>query len=67
MTIKKTFCDHCGKQIDSMTDYTEMGISCFKKYKQTDLCVKCFDEMWNTINIFCGQAKLKGGVNDGSN
>lgn len=65
MTIKKTFCDHCGKQIDSMTDYTEMGISCLKKYKQTDLCVKCFNMLWAMVDSFCGLAKKKDGEDNG--
>jgi hypothetical protein len=52
MTIKHTFCDHCGKQIDSMTDYTEMGVSLGKNFAETDLCTECNTKLWAVITDF---------------
>ena len=38
-------CDHCGKEIDEMTAFTDMKIDNFIDYIETDLCNKCFHEL----------------------
>lgn len=38
-------CDHCGKEIDEMRDYTEMKIDNFIDYVEADLCSACFREL----------------------
>ena len=38
-------CDHCGKEIDEMRDYTDMPIDNFINYVKADLCSECFREL----------------------
>ena len=38
-------CDHCGKEIDEMKDYSDMKIDNFINYVEADLCSKCFREL----------------------
>lgn len=43
---KVTFtCDHCGKELDEMRDYTEMKIDNFIDFVEVDLCSDCFREL----------------------
>lgn len=63
MTIKKTFCDHCGKQIDSMTDYTEICVSLGGNFDETDLCTDCFADLWAVINGFIHDKREDGAEN----
>lgn len=42
-------CDHCGKELDSMHDYTEMEIDDFVDWYEVDLCSECFHELNNII------------------
>lgn len=43
---KVTFtCDHCGKELDEMRDYTEMKIDNFIDFVEADLCSDCFREL----------------------
>lgn len=38
-------CDHCGKELDEMHDYTEILIDDFLKFVDADLCYECFHEL----------------------
>ena len=52
-------CDHCGKEIDEIRDYTDMKIDNFINYVETDLCSECFKELDNIILQYCNKkAKL---------
>lgn len=43
---KVTFiCDHCGKELDEMRDYTETKIDNFIDFVEADLCSDCFREL----------------------
>lgn len=52
----KFYCDHCGKQIDSKSDYIgeEIGIG---EYKQVDLCADCVKEFDRMVLSFCKRVK----------
>lgn len=44
-------CDHCGKRLDEMRDYTDVEID---KYGLivADLCEKCYEELTDLITVF---------------
>jgi hypothetical protein len=46
------FCDHCGKEINPMNDYTDFEIDIFDFVKEVDLCQKCFNELSGIIKKF---------------
>lgn len=49
-------CDHCGKELNPMTDYVEFEISDFDNYTETDLCANCYDKLNEIVNNFiCGK------------
>ena len=54
--MKKTvfYCDHCGKEIDEMHDYTDQEIGLFG-YETADLCTECMEELDRNIKKFCGK------------
>ena len=48
MKTTKIYCDHCGKELDEMKDYTDMEIDSIKHFVKGDLCKDCveiFDKM----------------------
>lgn len=53
MTIIKTYCDHCGKTLDSMADYNDVEIEAAHNHIRTDLCTKCFEKLNDVIRNFC--------------
>ena len=58
MTEIKVYCDHCGKVLDCMSDYTDITIEAAHKMVNADLCTGCFELLTDKINKFC---KKKGG------
>lgn len=51
--IKEVYiCDHCGKELDCMEDYTEMEIDDFNFWKKVDLCKNCYQELNDMIEKF---------------
>lgn len=50
-------CDHCGKEIDEMRDYTDMKIDNFINYAETDLCSECFRELDDMVLKFINKKK----------
>lgn len=58
MTEIKVYCDHCGKELDCMTDYTDITIEAAHKMINVDLCKDCFERLCEQINKFC---ERKGG------
>lgn len=59
MTVVKKYCDHCGKEIDYLNDYTNLSIKMNHVDIDTDLCVDCFRELEESIKGFCTQAERK--------
>lgn len=51
MTETKTYCDHCGKELNNMKDYPDTEIMLLK-YIQTDLCKDCINELQELIERF---------------
>lgn len=48
-------CDHCGKELNPMKDYTEIEINDFDFVKEVDLCEYCFNELCNIVREFIGE------------
>ena len=51
MTIVKTYCDHCGKELDDMKDYPDTDIGLLE-YQKADFCQKCLEELETIIYDF---------------
>lgn len=51
MTVYKTYCDHCGKELNDMTDYPDVAIG-FVKFSKADFCKMCLDELETIISEF---------------
>lgn len=50
-------CDHCGKEIDVMRDYTDMKIDNFINYVEADLCSECFRKLDDMILQYVNKKK----------
>lgn len=48
-------CDHCGKELDGMNDYTDIQIDDFIDYVNVDLCLDCFRELNEIILRYVNQ------------
>ena len=48
-------CDHCGKELDEMHDYTDMRIDDFADFLEVDLCSECYDELNNIVLQYCNK------------
>lgn len=46
-------CDHCGKELNQMHDFTETNLDDFDFYATVDLCEKCYGEISKTVYEFC--------------
>lgn len=57
MRETKIYCDHCGKVLDEMKDYTDTEIE-VKSWFKCDLCSDCINELNNIVLSFC----KKGGA-----
>lgn len=55
--MRKTtyICDHCGKEIDTMHDYTDMKIDNFIDLVEVDLCIACFEELNEEVLKYVGK------------
>lgn len=60
MTEKKTYCDHCGLELNEMIDFTDTDIELISVNINTDLCVKCHRELCKLIKEFCSERGVKG-------
>ena len=60
MRETKIYCDHCGKVLDDMKDYTDTEIDAIAWFK-TDLCAGCAGELSNIVRKYCGK---EGGKTD---
>ncbi len=60
MQQTKIYCDHCGKELDVMSDYDNSEIEIPTKIFSADLCKNCTNELENVIGGF-----IKGSENNG--
>lgn len=53
MEIYKRVCDHCGKELDTMTEYYDTDIELpTRVFYNVDLCKKCCDDLYNIVSQF---------------
>lgn len=62
MIKTEIFCDHCGKKLDPMSDYTDVTIEAAHKWINADLCTDCLEKLYLKIGEF---VKAKEGARDG--
>ena len=56
MTKTKIICDHCGKELDTTEDFTDIKITCGGLYERpADLCEECFHKLCIEVNKFCSK------------
>ena len=61
MTVTKTYCDHCGKELDEMHGFTDEDIEIGLKHIECDLCSKCIEELARLVMDFCtNETVMKG-------
>ena len=59
MRDNKIYCDHCGKEMDTMSDFDGVQIDMAHKWITADLCAECLDKLYDLVCNFC---KSKGGA-----
>lgn len=57
--MKKTIftCDHCGKEMDEMRDYSDMEFKDFYEYMYADLCSECYHELGDIVLQYISKNK----------
>lgn len=61
MTECKTYCDHCGAELDDMKDYPDINISVYAYSASCDLCEKCYNELKAIVGEFVSEMEGRGG------
>lgn len=55
MTKTTVYCDHCGKELDTMHDYCDIELNLYSAWFNTDLCNECYEELSCKIKEFCNK------------
>lgn len=53
MKENKIYCDHCGKELNRMTDYDDINIELGHIWRKHDLCAECLEELKTLVDNFC--------------
>ena len=53
MKDNKIYCDHCGKELDTMHDFDDIQIDMAHKWTTADLCAECLDKLYDLVCDFC--------------
>lgn len=48
-----TYCNHCGKPIEKIRDFTFFRIKKGDKWETADLCEECYDMLTHIVQLFC--------------
>lgn len=51
-TVHYRICDHCGKKLNEMTDYTESEIRIAYTDIEADLCIVCLEKLVKLVKAF---------------
>ena len=65
MKETKIYCDHCGKELDTMKDYTDLDIDLCAYVVHCDLCKNCISKLNLEIAVFTHQHKNTQEINNG--
>ena len=52
MKETKIYCDHCGKELNEMIDYTDLEIDSIVSFIKGDLCKDCVELFNKTVKDF---------------
>ena len=52
MTETKTYCDHCGKQLDTMVDAVGITLETSYHFCKADLCNECLVKLNKLVDTF---------------
>lgn len=63
MTVMKMYCDHCGKELDGMTDYASIDVEIAHTELETDLCNACYEQLIKVVKDFCRAGRERREVN----
>jgi hypothetical protein len=55
--VVKDYCDHCGAELDEMTDYGDTEIEIAHHWFKSDLCKNCMEELSAIAFKFCKKEK----------
>ena len=54
--MTKTYCDHCGKELDWHEDYMDLALELkVRPYLDIDLCDACMDKLYRNVVRFCNK------------
>lgn len=56
----KSYCDHCGKELNAMNDYCSLEIEIITKMFYADLCENCKNKLVNIVGTFIRESKNNG-------
>lgn len=59
MTVIKQYCDHCGKELNNMEDYSECEITVGYNEFYFDLCKECHELLGKTVKDFCSYGERR--------
>lgn len=59
MYVQKYYCDHCGKEINDKTDYSDIILDIGYDDISTDLCQSCIQDLTEIVREFCSAQKDK--------
>lgn len=59
MTVVKSYCDHCGKELNDMEDYSSCEIEIAYVEFQADLCKECHGLLVKMAKDFCSCQERK--------
>ena len=60
MTKVTHYCDHCGKELDTIKDYLCCEVDIYERI-QMDICAGCLEKLTNMIKDFCSYGERREG------
>ena len=60
MTKTTTYCDHCGKELDTMKDYVDVELDLYEII-EADLCADCIEQLKKMAKDFCSYGERREG------
>lgn len=58
-TVHYRICDHCGKKLDEIIDYTESEIRIAYTDIEADLCLVCVEKLVKLVKEFVERSEAK--------
>lgn len=56
MIVTKSYCDHCGVELDDKCDDIEITVEVgYEEFIETDLCHMCYKKLASIVMDFCNK------------